>query len=84
MESTASNDSVSSGWVRMLPWNHVTGASGNRARALAVLGETDKFAFSPEARKRFADLKSLYAAGSARGESQAERERGRLTRNQKE
>ena len=58
--------------------------TGNRARALAVLGETDKFAFSPEARKRFADLKSLYAAGSARGESQAERERGRLTRNQKE
>jgi tetratricopeptide (TPR) repeat protein len=35
--------------------------TGNRARALAVLGETDKFSFSPEARKRFADLKALYS-----------------------
>ena len=36
-------------------------AMGDRSRALAVLGETDKFSFSPEARQRFADLKALYS-----------------------
>ena len=39
---------------------------GNRARALAVLSETDKFAFPADARKRFADLKALYGSSDAR------------------
>jgi tetratricopeptide (TPR) repeat protein len=35
--------------------------AGERAKALAVLDETSKYAFPPEARKRFEALKGLYA-----------------------
>ncbi|MBZ5515092.1 MAG: hypothetical protein LAN62_09690 [Acidobacteriia bacterium] len=34
---------------------------GDRAGAQAVLDETSRFSFSPEARRRFQDLKALYA-----------------------
>jgi tetratricopeptide (TPR) repeat protein len=37
---------------------------GERARALAVLNETSKFPFPPEARKRFEDLKALHESGA--------------------
>ena len=36
-------------------------SSGQRARALAVLDETQKFPFSPAARQRFRDLKEMYS-----------------------
>ena len=39
---------------------HVYFLEGDRGRALAVLDETSKFHFSPEARKRFEALKGLY------------------------
>ncbi len=39
---------------------HAYFLEGNRGRALAVLNETSKFHFSPEARKRFEALKGLY------------------------
>ncbi|HLW79418.1 MAG TPA: tetratricopeptide repeat protein [Terriglobia bacterium] len=35
--------------------------SGKRAKALAVLGETEKFPFAPAARQRFRDLVTLYS-----------------------
>jgi len=36
-------------------------STGQRARALAVLDETQKFPFSPAARQRFQDLKEMYS-----------------------
>jgi len=39
---------------------HAYFLAGNRARALAVLNETTKYHFSPEAKKRFEALKGLY------------------------
>jgi hypothetical protein len=40
---------------------HVHFLRGDTASALEVLDQTAKFPFSPEARKRFAALKALYA-----------------------
>ncbi len=40
---------------------HVYFLTGNTTRALAVLNETAKYRFSPEARKRFEALKAFYA-----------------------
>jgi tetratricopeptide (TPR) repeat protein len=40
---------------------HTHFVAGNTAAALDVLAQTDRFPFPPEARKRFAALKALYA-----------------------
>jgi tetratricopeptide (TPR) repeat protein len=40
---------------------HVHFVAGDTRRALAVLDETTRYSFPPEARKRFASLKALYA-----------------------
>jgi tetratricopeptide (TPR) repeat protein len=41
--------------------SHTHFLRGDRRQALAVLNETDRHPFPPEARKRFASLKALYA-----------------------
>jgi tetratricopeptide (TPR) repeat protein len=40
---------------------HAQYLSGNRASALSVLEQTARYPFAPEARRRFEDLKGLYA-----------------------